>query len=154
MNRVDFSASGIPLPPWRGQAKKFILKVLHFLDKDGWDLSVLFCGNEYIKSLNARYRNKNEATDVLSFVLGETTETEKGPRYLPGDIVISLETLDGNAAYFGISGDEELRRLLVHGILHLSGMDHGTNKPGEPMLRLQEEILAQLAGERIYEDLF
>jgi probable rRNA maturation factor len=149
MNRVDFSASEVPLPPWKTRARKFILKVLKVLDRDGWDLSVLFCGNGYIKSLNARYRNKNEATDVLSFALGETAETEKGPRFLPGDIVISLETLDENAGYFGVSGDEELRRLLVHGILHLNGMDHATNKPGEPMLRLQEKILAQLAGERI-----
>jgi probable rRNA maturation factor len=149
MNRVDFSASEVPLPPWRNQAKKFILKVLRILDRDGWDLSVLFCGRGYIKSLNARYRNKNEATDVLSFALGETEETEKGRRYLPGDIVISLEALDENAEYFGVSGDEELRRLLVHGILHLDGMDHATNKPGEPMLQLQEKILTELAGERI-----
>jgi probable rRNA maturation factor len=149
MNRVDFNASGVTLPPWKGRAKKFVLKVLKILDRDGWDLSVVFCGNGYIKSLNARYRNKNEATDVLSFALGETAETEKGPRYLPGDIVISLETLDQNALYFGVSGDEELRRLLVHGILHLDGMDHATNKPGEPMLRLQEKILTELAGERI-----
>jgi probable rRNA maturation factor len=149
MNRVDFSASEVPLPPWRSQAKKFILKVLQILDRDGWDLSVLFCGNGYIKSLNARYRNKDEATDVLSFALGEMTESEKGRRYLPGDIVISLETLNENALYFGVSGDEELRRLLIHGILHLDGMDHATNKPGEPMLQLQEKILTELAGERI-----
>jgi probable rRNA maturation factor len=149
LNRVDFSASEVPLPPWKARARKFILKALKLLGLDGWDLSVLFCGGGYIKALNARYRNKNEATDVLSFALGETVETEKGPRYLPGDIVISLETLDENARYFGVSGDEELRRLLVHGILHLDGMDHGTNKPGEPMLRLQEKILTELAGERI-----
>jgi probable rRNA maturation factor len=149
MNRVDFSASEVPLPPWRGRAKRFILKALQILGRDRWDLSVLFCGNGYIKSLNARYRNKNEATDVLSFALGETAESENGGRYLPGDIVISLEALDENAEYFGVSGDEELRRLLVHGILHLDGMDHPTNKPGEPMLQLQEKILTELAGERI-----
>jgi probable rRNA maturation factor len=149
MNRVDFSAAEVPLPPWRNQAKKFILKVLQILRRDGWDLSVLFCGNGYIKSLNARYRNKDEATDVLSFALGETAETGKGLRYLPGDIVISLEALNENAGYFGVSEDEELRRLLVHGILHLNRMDHLTNKPEEPMLQLQEKILTELAGERI-----
>ncbi|MDR1863259.1 MAG: rRNA maturation RNase YbeY [Treponema sp.] len=149
MNRVDVSAAEVPLPPWKGRAKSFILKVLKTLRRDGWDLSVLFCGDRYIKTLNARYRNKDEATDVLSFALGETAESEKGNRYLPGDIVISLETLEENAGYFGVSRDEELRRLLVHGILHLDGMDHATNKPGEPMLRLQEKILTQLAGERI-----
>jgi probable rRNA maturation factor len=145
MNRVDFSAAEVPLPPWKSRAKNYILKVLEFLALDNWDLSVRFCDNEYIKSLNARYRNKNEATDVLSFALGEPS----GNRYLPGDIVISLETLGENAGYFGVSRDEELRRLLVHGILHLDGMDHESNKPGEPMLELQEKILTHLAGESI-----
>jgi probable rRNA maturation factor len=157
MNRVDFSAAEVPLPPWRSRAKSFILKVLKILNRDGWDLSVLFCGSAYIQSLNARYRNRNEATDVLSFALGETAgihaglpaKSETRNRYLPGDIVISLENLEENALQFGVSGDEELRRLLIHGILHLDGMDHGTNRPGEPMLRLQEKILAELSGERI-----
>jgi probable rRNA maturation factor len=150
MNRVDFSAEEVPLPAWKGKAKRFIIKVLKHLGRDNWDLSVLVCGDTYIKSLNSRYRKKNEATDVLSFTLGETVEAVNGgSRYLPGDIVISIETLEKNADRFGVSADEELRRLFVHGILHLDGNDHKTNKAGEPMLRQQEAILAALAGERI-----
>jgi probable rRNA maturation factor len=152
MNRVDFRAEEVPPPAWKGKARGFILKVLKHIGRDNWDLSVLVCGDNYIKSLNSQYRNKNEATDVLSFSLGETVDAgngKGGSRYLPGDIVISLETLEKNAEAFGVSVDEELRRLLVHGILHLDGKDHKTNKTGEPMLRQQEEILAVLAGERI-----
>ncbi|MDR1565950.1 MAG: rRNA maturation RNase YbeY [Treponema sp.] len=150
MNRVDFSAEEVPLPGWKGRAKSFILKVLNYLGRTNWDLSVLFCGDNYIKALNAKYRLKDEATDVLSFVLGGTVEDRKGGvRCVPGDIVVSLETLEKNAAFFGVTADEELRRLLVHGILHLDGKDHKTNEPGEPMLALQETILAHLAGERI-----
>ena len=145
MNRVNFSVEEVPPPPWEGRAKAYILKVLKYLKKDSWDLSVFFCGNNRIRTLNAQYRNKDEATDVLSFFMGETF----GGRYLPGDIAISLESLEENALSFKIKPDEELRRLLIHGILHLDGMDHETNEDGEPMLRLQEEILASLAGERI-----
>jgi len=103
---------------------------------------VLFCSNKYIKSLNAQYRNKNEATDVLSFPLGET-----GPlgQYLAGDIVVSLDALEENSRYFSVSKDEELRRILIHGILHLTGVNHVTNKGKEPMLREQEALLAGLA---------
>jgi rRNA maturation RNase YbeY len=64
-----------------------------------------------------------------------------------GDIVISLETLKTNAAYFHVDEDEELRRLIIHGILHLAGFDHPTNNPEEPMLVLQEKILSN--GEKI-----
>jgi probable rRNA maturation factor len=150
MNRVEVNAEEVPLPPWIGALNRYILKVLAYLSKDRWDLSVLLCNDACIRHLNAQYRDRDEATDVLSFCLGETIEDEGGEsRYLPGDIVISLETLGENARYFGVSGDEELRRLVIHGILHLDGMDHETNEPAEPMLRLQETVLAALAGTRI-----
>jgi probable rRNA maturation factor len=145
MNRIAINAEEVPPPAWEARAESFILKVLERLGRDRWDLSVLFCGDSYIKSLNARYRNKEEATDVLSFELGETL----GDRYLAGDIVVSLETLEENAEYFQVSEDEELRRLLIHGILHLDGLDHDTNEPEEPMLQLQEKLLCDLTGERI-----
>ena len=145
MNRVNFSAEELPLPSWRKRARAYILKVLKYLKKDEWDLSVLFCKNNCIRSLNIQYRNKDESTDVLSFVLGETVRG----RFLPGDIVISLETLEENAGFFNVDPDEELRRLLIHGILHLDGMDHETNGEDEPMLQLQEKTLAFLAGEHI-----
>ena len=148
MNRVDFRAEEVPLPPWTKAAKGYILKVLEIQGLKNWELSVLFCNNAYIKTLNAQYRNKNEITDILSFPLGE-----KGPggRYLAGDIVISLDALEENARYFKVSADEELRRLLVHGILHLSGEDHSSNKPEEPMLETQEKILRRLAEIRLIE---
>jgi probable rRNA maturation factor len=150
MNRVEANAEEIPLPAWAGKAEKFTLRVLEELGRDGWDLSLLFCNDAYIRSLNARYRRRDEATDILSFPMGETLEGEDGePRYLSGDIVISLETWEENARFFGIAPDEELRRLLIHGILHLDGRDHRTNGETEPMLLLQEKILESLPGERI-----
>ncbi|MDR0876770.1 MAG: rRNA maturation RNase YbeY [Treponema sp.] len=150
MNKVEVTAEDVPLPAWSPALTEYAGKVLSALKKDNWDLSVLLCGNSYIKSLNAQYRGKDEATDVLSFALGETIPGEDGERrYLSGDIVISLETLGENARSFEIPEDEELRRLLIHGILHLDGMDHATNNETEPMLRLQEKILVTLAGEHI-----
>ncbi|GHU69105.1 endoribonuclease YbeY [Spirochaetia bacterium] len=149
MNRIEVNAEEVPLPEWEGALKNFTLKVLDKIRRDGWDVSVLLCGDSCIQSLNNRFRHKDEATDILSFPLGETIKDEDGDRYLSGDIVISLDTLAENSRYFKISEDEELRRLLIHGILHLDGMDHETNNETEPMLRLQEKILADLAGERI-----
>jgi probable rRNA maturation factor len=146
MNRVAISAEEVPLPVWMSEAETYILQVLEKLRRDSWDLSVLFCDNAYIQALNLRYRNRDEPTDVLSFALGETVAGDGGLRYLPGDIVLSLQTLAENAEYFKVSEDEELRRLLIHGILHLDGMDHESNDAKEPMLRLQEQILAELSS--------
>jgi len=158
MNRVFFRAEEVSLPLWTRRADVFIRKVLDMLGHRNWELSVLFCNNRYIKSLNARYRNRDEPTDVLSFPLGPGCDTVSrkcphrfGRVFLAGDLVVSLDALEENARFFKVPEDEELRRLLVHGILHLSGEDHVSNKAGEPMLKKQEEILTALAGERIQE---
>lgn len=145
MNNVEIGAEGVEPPSWQPRAVSFINRVLVLLGLDNWELSVLFCGNSYIQELNSRYRGRVEPTDVLSFPLGE----QAGKRYLPGDIVVSLEALEENAAWFKVSPDEELRRLLIHGILHLNGMDHASNAPDEPMLKRQEEILRELGPEPI-----
>ena len=147
MNRVGVSADGVPLPPWNASLKKFARTVLARLGRDKWDLSVLLCGDSTMTALNSRYRGREEATDVLSFMQGETACP--APLRLAGDIAISLDTLRENARRFRVSEDEELRRLLIHGILHLDGMDHRSNRKTEPMLQLQERIMAELAEERI-----
>jgi probable rRNA maturation factor len=61
-----------------------------------------------------------------------------------------MDTLRRNARAFDVTEDEELKRLLVHGILHLAGMDHGSGK-GREMLSLQERLLERLKEERIIE---
>ena len=128
--------------------KDFLLQVLDKLGKDKWEVSVLFTGDAFIQKLNREYRGKDEPTDVLSFAQIDNKEAfpEKGGRFYAGDIVVSMETLAKNASYFGISVNEELKRLLVHGILHLSGMDHKNNNPDQPMLVEQENILNQFTG--------
>ncbi|MDL2229675.1 rRNA maturation RNase YbeY [Treponema sp. OttesenSCG-928-L16] len=149
MNRVEVSVEGVPPPEWTDALKRFASKVLTLLGKHNWDLSLLLCDNTAIRSLNARFRDRDEATDVLSFELGESFSGEGEERYLPGDIAISLETLRENAAFFAVPEDEELRRLVVHGILHLDGRDHSTNDQNEAMLQIQEKILRELSGEHI-----
>lgn len=128
--------------------KEFLRHVLDMLDKDKWEVSVLFTGDAFIQKLNKEYRGKDEPTDVLSFAQVDNKESfpAKGGRFYAGDIVISMETLGKNASYFGISMNEELKRLLVHGLLHLSSMDHKNNNPDQPMLVYQEKILKHFTG--------
>ena len=139
------------MPAWETALKRYARMVLAELGKDLWDLSVMLCSDETMQALNSRYRGKAGTTDVLTFSLdeGEAFPVQGGIRRQAGDIVISLDSLAANARRFGISEDEELRRLLIHGILHLDGMDHRTNGKTEPMLQLQEQILTKLSGESI-----
>ncbi|MDR1859112.1 MAG: rRNA maturation RNase YbeY [Treponema sp.] len=145
----------LPEPHWVKPLKSYALEVLERLGRDGWDLSVVLCDDKAMSQLNGQYRGKEGATDVLSFALDEGDQFPPGDgrkgrgRRLPGDIVISLDTLRENARRFKVGEDEELRRLLIHGILHLDGMDHRGNGKAEPMLQLQEKILASVSGRHI-----
>ena len=128
--------------------KNFLQQVLEKLGKNKWEISILFTGDAFIQKLNKEYRGKDEPTDVLSFAQVDNKEAfpAKEGRFYAGDIVISMETLAKNADYFGISMNEELKRLLIHGILHLSGMNHENNNADQPMLVEQEKILKQFTG--------
>ncbi len=125
-----------------------MLSVLEHIGKDKWEISILFTDDEFIRQLNRDYRGKDEATDVLSFAQVDAKDgfPTKGGRFYAGDIVISMETLAKNSSYFNVSMNEEFKRLLVHGILHLSGMDHVNNDPDQEMLVYQEKILNNFTG--------
>lgn len=155
-NRFLIDVDGVDQPEWLGNVEPFMQKLAKELSFDGQEVSVLFCDDAIIQELNKNYRNIDSATDVLSFENGETFKDEDGVDWLlAGDIAISVDTLKKNAEYFECDVDSELKRLLLHGFLHLNGYDHGEEhiekgkKPECEMLKLQEEILLKLKGEKI-----
>lgn len=102
------------------------------------ELSVLFCDDPYITELNRQYRNKDAATDVLSFE--QAGETFHGARVL-GDIVISLETVERYCAGDRAAMRDEVRLLFCHGLLHLLGYDHQTEHEKQIMIAKQAQYL-------------
>lgn len=118
-----------------------------------WDFSIVFCGNGFIRSLNRDFRGIDEPTDILSFEIGDAYEDEVGRVFFnAGEIIISIERLFFNASEFNVGLNEELKRLIIHGILHLSGRDHKDNSPEQEMLRLQEGILNSVKDEIVFEE--
>ena len=107
------------------------------------EVSVTLSDNEYIKKLNRKYRNKDSATDVLSFPLFEKEElSEATDGDALGDIVISLERAREQANEYGHSFEREVAFLTVHSMLHLLGYDHEISEEDEKeMFFKQEEIL-------------
>jgi len=150
VNSVEISYQGAEPLPREEKVVFYAGKVINYLGKSNWEVSLVFTTDEFIKELNKIYRNKNEATDVLSFCQENGFPTEADRIFYAGDIVISMEAVRRNAEYFDVDVEEELRRVIVHGILHLSGMDHETNDSFEPMLIKQENILLSLKGERLF----
>lgn len=118
---------------------------------DNWEVSVLLCDDCLIRDLNLRYRGINRPTDVLTFSQGQSPGKGAGggQKYSAGDIVISMETLNRNAKLNGVDTEEELRRLLIHGLLHLNGINHDETDSTDEMIALQEQMLNELNSERI-----
>ena len=111
------------------------------------DFSLRFVSDDEIRDLNNEYRGIDSPTDILTFALndGEVFPHPEGQDEELGDIFISVDSMKRNASDFSVDENEELSRLLVHGILHLRGMDHKTNDfSSEPMLIEQEKILKDL----------
>ncbi|MBE6559490.1 MAG: rRNA maturation RNase YbeY [Ruminococcaceae bacterium] len=111
-------------------------------------VSVTFTDNEGIRTLNREYREKDTATDVLSFPLYDFAAGEKplpDERIELGDIVLSLERAKEQAAELGHSYERESAFLCVHSVLHLLGYDHELSEEDEEdMCRRQREIMKKL----------
>jgi probable rRNA maturation factor len=104
------------------------------------EVDVLLADDATLKRLNRTYRGKNKATDVLSFPAAYNEFA--GADQTAGDLAISLETAVRQAAAYGHSLRDEVRILLLHGLLHLNGLDHETDK-GE-MAALEAELRSEL----------
>jgi probable rRNA maturation factor len=148
VNKIEVTEENIPPPAWKRRVRRFIRTVLRRMHKYKWRVSVLFCDDAFIRELNQRYRNIDGPTDVLSFRQADDATSSRNEDTI-GDIVISLDMMEQNARRFGFSRDEELKRLVVHGLLHLAGMDHDDTDENDPMLGLQHQLLHELPGRRV-----
>lgn len=105
------------------------------------ELSITFIDDVQMRELNRTYRNIDRTTDVLSFPQSE------GPDFtLLGDIVISLDTARRHSVSYGVTLHEELKKLIIHGVLHLLGHDHKKKKETR-IMREKESELAVLVEE-------
>jgi probable rRNA maturation factor len=142
---VEIATEGVRAPRGLDRLAAFCGKALGEAGYSSWEVSILLCGDDKITALNRRYRRRPEATDVLSFPEEEGRQEDP----VAGDIAISLDALRRNAARFEVLPNEEMKRLLVHGLLHLAGMNHGTGRGGS-MLALQEKLLEALQSDLVY----
>ena len=120
---ISFYAEDIELPAIKKEAvSNWIRKVAETYGKKTGDISYIFCSDEKILEVNRQYLQHDYYTDIITFDYCE------GDR-LSGDLFISLDTIRTNAEQFGASYEDELHRVIIHGILHLCGInDKG---PGE-----------------------
>ena len=114
------------------------------------ELSIRLTSDDEVQALNRQYRGKDKPTNVLSFpmiqpdLLDTVTQNSDDGEVLLGDIVLAHGVCAAEAAERGVSLDEHLTHLMVHGVLHLLGYDHGTDDEAEAMEAIERDALAAL----------
>ena len=112
----------------------WICRVINSEGKLCSELSYIFCDDAYLLEINKEYLNHNTYTDIITFDYST-------PNSISGDLFISIERVKDNAKQFGISELEELRRVMVHGVLHLLGYkDKEESEISEMRLKEEEKL--------------
>jgi len=114
------------------------------------ELSIVFTDDEAIQKLNSSWRDKNSATNVLSFPASDPHDDIYGP--LLGDIVLAYETVAREATELGIDFHAHVTHLVIHGFLHLFGYDHQDEAEAEVMENQERQIMAALGLDDPYAD--
>jgi probable rRNA maturation factor len=137
----DWRSFGTPEPAIETAAAALARQPRSGLARDG-EASIVLGSDALVQRLNRSYRSKDAPTNVLSFPY-QRPPGAADDGYL-GDVVLAVETVLREAAERGIEPAQHLQHLVVHGLLHLLGHDHGTDAEAEAMERLETEILATL----------
>ncbi|MDW8033218.1 MAG: rRNA maturation RNase YbeY [Aquificaceae bacterium] len=117
--------------------REIVSRLLELEGLQGVELNLYLTDDPTTRKLNREYRGKDKATDVLSFPFGE----QAGDYRLLGEIVLSLDTAERQARELGHGLEEEIKRLVVHGFVHLLGYDHEQGEEEERVFREKEERL-------------
>lgn len=105
------------------------------------DLSFIFCSDDYLLDMNIRYLGHDYYTDIITFPYNEGEK-------LSGDLFISIDRVRENAADFGVDFDTELRRVMVHGLLHLMGFGDKTEEEVR-IMRAKEDACLKMFGRAV-----
>jgi len=120
----------------KNQVKKWISKVIREYKKLPGHLSFVFCTDEYLLKVNQDFLQHDYYTDIITFDYSDGD-------IISGDLIISIDRVRDNAKQLNLSFDDELSRVMIHGVLHLLGFGDKTTKEEKKMRGLELVALAQ-----------
>ena len=138
---IAYYAEEVKLPAIKKKAVgDWIRKVAALYGKKAGDISYIFCSDEKILEVNKQYLQHDYYTDIITFDYSEGTK-------ISGDLFISLDTVKSNSDMFGTNYVEELHRIIIHGVLHLCGINDKGPGEREIMTAKENEALTLLSEE-------
>lgn len=120
--------------PDEAETSLWLQSIIDREEKQLQQLAYIFCDDEYLHKINLEYLNHDTYTDVITFPYAE-------PPIIEGDIFISIERVKDNAQGLGVSFEQELRRVMAHGLLHLCGYSDKTPEEAARMRAKEDEAL-------------
>lgn len=135
---ITYHNDGVPCPSFKKrETNKWIKEVISSLEKKTGDIAYIFCSDEKILEINNQYLQHDYYTDIITF---DYTENN----IVSGDIFISLDTIKSNAEKFGTIYENELDRVIIHGVLHLCGINDKSPEEQKNMTKHENEALKLL----------
>ena len=136
---ISYNAEGVRMPKLRKRdTSAWIKAVAADYGRTVGEVGYMFVDDEKILEVNREYLGHDYYTDIITF------DYDEGDR-INGDLVISLDTVETNARQFGKSYDEELHRVIIHGILHLCGINDKGPGEREVMEAAEDKALAMIS---------
>lgn len=138
MSAISFTTQNVAMPDFdQDWVRKWIVVVACKFRKSVGNLTYIFCNDERILEVNQQFLQHDYYTDIITF-------DYSNKRRISGDMFISLDTVRSNSILFGRDYDEELKRVIIHGVLHLCGINDKGEGEREIMEHHENEALAIL----------
>lgn len=136
---IQYIAENVEFPKiTKKRVSQWIKEIAAFYGKRVGDVAYIFCNDEKILEVNRQYLQHDYYTDIITFDYSEGNK-------ISGDIFISLDTVQSNAEELNQQFEDELNRILIHGILHLCGQDDKTPQLRSEMTQKENDALAKLS---------
>lgn len=133
---ITYQSNNVKVPHFpRRKMSRWIKSVATQYGKRIGDIAYVFCDDERILEVNRQYLDHDYYTDIITF------DYSQG-QTLAGDVFVSVDTVSSNASRFGTAFEEELRRIMIHGILHLCGLKDKSDEERANMTRHEDLALA------------
>ncbi len=137
---ITFQSEGVEHPQIdEAKITSWIKSIAKKYNKETGEISYLFCDDEKILEVNKEYLKHDFYTDIITFDYSEGN-------IISGDIIISLQTVESNSQMYKTNFTEELHRVIIHGILHLSGLDDSSEEEEKAMRDAENNALEMLSS--------
>jgi probable rRNA maturation factor len=137
MAQIDFFAQDISFKLFKpAKTRLWIKHVIRLEKKHLAHINYIFCSDLYLLGINKQYLNHRTLTDIITF------DTSEGENEIEGDVFMSIERVQANAAELATTFDDELHRVMIHGVLHLVGYADKSAREKSEMRKKEDAYLS------------